>query len=769
MSEAVFKGDGGGRAARARGPAAQRASAKEHGAIASFARAEALFEKGAAPANIVRELVQFVGGAPDRANANECAFVLRQAHAAFREGLRQEAVTLYDWLARNGQRNTMCEIRRAMWRQQNNDPQTALRILEGLEASRPLDDRAVLVKARALVALERFGDAVAPLKFVLAARPGKLEVVRMLFMALERAGDKSDLHEPEKFLEGVPHNEQFEFLLQARLACEDYIGAAKLCSECPNSIAEAGLQRIGQVMHAQVVKRDFETVDALFDAAGGVASQSHSIIGAKLRALLIRKDLEAAERILREAEPLLRADGAEDLRLRNLKYFCLSMQLDRAVEYLHECTASAQLPAAWTATVAGLYSARREWDKILDLMHDRVRLGFDIAHTATLEAVGRAVRHTGRYKEVLELLDNLLTRAPNEELSNFRDRLIWETSLAAENGSHSAARSAAEGAIANRLYSERARVLTQSLSARRFSSGDRTVYFCTDINYFAGTCVAMFSLLRNNCMLCGACSFNVVCADDAVELATDIFAKIGAAFGVPIGIVPASELFGTAGNFKSDWGLFAPSHGLSDAAYYRIFMAQNLLARGIGGRALYIDSDTCVGHGVDRIFEFDMKDKPIAARPEILVPEIARAAAILGVEPARYFNSGVLLFDLAHHDLPAALARTVEIARDQQELLTFVDQCALNLAFRDCYTPLAERFNWLLRPTAPQDAFADESVILHFIARPKPWDPMYANAHCMRWVREYVMLSELLPQEMSRRLLASQFANFGTACSGEGA
>ncbi|HTT97449.1 MAG TPA: glycosyltransferase [Rhizomicrobium sp.] len=773
MSEAVWENDGEERAVKVGGPAARRAAQQELSAAVFFARAEALSEKGAAAADIVQQLVLFVGATPDGAHRNRSDFVMRHAHAAFREGLRHEAVILYDWLARGGQGNAMCEMRRAMWRQQNNDPQMALRIMDGLEASRPLDDKGALVKARALVALERYEEAVAPLKFVLAAKPGKLEAVRLLFAALEGAGDRNELREPEKFLEGMPADQQFEFLLQARLACEDYIGAAKLCSEYPASVAGFGLQRIGHIMHALVPKRDFETIDALFDAAGGAASASHAIISAKLRALLIRKELEAAERILREAEPLLNASSVSDLRLRKLEYFCLSMQLDRAVEYLDECmaqeaTESAELPHGWTATAAGLYSARREWGKIFDLLHDRVRLGADIGNTPLLEAVGRAARYTGRYKEVIELLEEQLSRAPNEELENFRDRVLCERALVGAICKEEPSQGVgADTVIADPFLAERARNLSFSLSERERDERERTIYFCTDANYLAGTSVALHSLLRNNPALRRRCALNVICADNILDFAADIFRLTGAAFGVSIDVVPASAVRGTAGHFKREWGFFAVGHGLSAAAYYRIFAAQNLLARGIGGRALYIDSDTCVGHGVDKIFRFDLDGQPLGARLGI-VAEISQAAAAIGVEPESYFNSGVLLFDLDHPALPAALARAAEFAHSRQDLLTFHDQCALNLAFAGCTTPLPEAFNWFLRATAPEEP-AHEPVVLHFTANPKPWDPMYPTNHCMRWIREYVMLSDLLTPEMRVRLLTSQFVNLVSAGPGQGA
>jgi lipopolysaccharide biosynthesis glycosyltransferase len=160
---------------------------------------------------------------------------------------------------------------------------------------------------------------------------------------------------------------------------------------------------------------------------------------------------------------------------------------------------------------------------------------------------------------------------------------------------------------------------------------------------------------------------------------------------------------------------------------------------------------------VEQILSFDLRGQPLGARLEADLPEIDRAAIRLGIEPGKYFNSGVLLFDLDHPDLAPSLARSVEVAVHQKDLLTFVDQCALNLAFRDHYTALPESFNWYLRQSTSVEAIPPDPVILHFLARPKPWDPAYSAVHCMRWVREFVQLAALLTPALRRRLLASQF------------
>jgi lipopolysaccharide biosynthesis glycosyltransferase len=723
-----------------------------------FEKANALAKLSADPKEVAQELISFVRGSPEGLEKMHESTVLQHAHAVFRAGLHKEAVVLYDWLAESGESDFVCNLRRARLRLENNDPLNALRIVRKLESHDDHEFRAHLLKARALLALDRLGGAVQTLKSVVAQAPANVAAVRLLFAALERAPGSIELRDPNQFLWGLPRAQRFEFLLRATIAREDYQGAVKLCEEYPPSVTSPYAQLIGRAMHAAIHKQDFATSDALFETAGGVPSNAPHLIAVQVLSHLLRKQFEEAGRLLIDAEQLLTETRDPELRHRKLEYLCLSMQIDQASMFLADWIAEGELPEAVTGIVAALYSARGEWNAVLEFLRDRMRRNFQISNDTLLNAVAHATRATGKYVEVLELIKDPVMCTPDSRLRDFRDRLLCEYSLVTDLTGHEPVAAPLVDAIANPFLSGRAKALSQSLSYQR-DEVDGNIYFCSDMNYLVGTSVALFSLLKNNFSIREKCTLSVICGDEALDLATDICGRIGGAFSVPIRIIAASKLLGPASGFKSEWGLFSGGHGLSDAAYYRIFAAKQLLAEGARGRALYIDSDTCVGRGIDHVLAFDLKGQPIGARPEHSLPEIARAATRLGIEPTKYFNSGVLLFDLDHHGLPAALDHAVEIAINQKELLTYVDQCALNLAFDGRNTVLPDTFNWLLREATPLETIPPDPIILHFLARPKPWDPMYATVHCMRWVQEFLQLAQLLPPELCKHLLASQFAH----------
>ena len=725
-----------------------------------FEKAEVLVRQNADAKTIANELIAFVRQAPADLSETHYDAVQRHANAIFNAGFYAEAGPLYDWLAERGKGGLICQMRCAFLRLQNNDPKSAFAIARTLAADDRYNIRAHILKARALLALDRTAEAVVTLKSIVARVPGNAEAIRLLFVALQRDPGRKELLKPEKYLTRLPKSQRFEFLLQAKLACKDFDGVTNLCKEYSTAEVSPHAEMIAYAMRPFIQNRDFASSDALFEMAGGAGSNSPHLISAQIMSHLHRKDLDAAGALVRLSEPLLAATGDVELRHMKLHYLCLSMELDEASRYLAQWAGEGELPESVTGIVTALYSARGEWNEVLDFAHDRFGHNMNIGNDVLLDAVAQAARSTGRYQDVLELFDRAIEQAPHPVLSDFRDRLLCERILIADIGDQQFAEDAdGTDAIANPYFAQRTRALTRSLSKSHRDSVEGNVYFCSDLNYFVGTAVALFSLLQNNFSIRKNCTVSVFCDDGMLEFASEICGRIGEAFSVPIHMVAAQALLGAAGNFKSTWGLFSTSHGLSDAAYYRIFAAQKLLADGVRGRALYIDSDTCIGSGVEQILGFDLEGQPLGARVEADLPEIGRAALKLGVEPEKYFNSGVLLFDLDHPDLSSALDRAVWTSIQQKDLLTFVDQCALNLAFRDRYSPFPEDFNWYLRQSTPVEAIPPDAVVLHFLARPKPWDPAYAAVHCMRWVREFVQLAGLLTPALRRRLLASQFAS----------
>jgi tetratricopeptide (TPR) repeat protein len=491
--------------------------------------------------------------------------------------------------------------------------------------------------------------------------------------------------------------------------------------------------------------------------------------------------VDEAEAILRRLEEGPSANDT-DFQVRKLEHFCTTLQLEKAAECLAAWGGHRSIPIGGVALAASLYAARGQWQEVLDLFRERVvergwnsRMG-----DVLLEAVARAARATGKYAQVLTLIEGLPETGTNPALLNLRDQIIEElrllNSVGALNRSDGPAPDikiespfrAWRADLLSRILAqpespEKADLLSQNPAqipaqpAPRAKT-DRTVYLCTDRNYLPGAVVALSSLLRHNLESLRDYSIRVYCSDEILDFASLAFSELAAPFSVQIDLRPSSSLFSSGSGLRTGWGIFTPGHGLSEAAYYRIYAALQLLDEGVEGRALYVDSDTCVGPRLDQFFAFDLGEQPLGARPEMpSLIEIWRATLRLGVTPGTYFNSGVLLFDLSHPKLAAALRHAIDVSLNQKHLLTFVDQCALNLAFQGIYASLPEAFNMYVKQDTEAGALPPNPVVRHFLQRPKPWDPMYWSANSTPWFDEFAALAQVLDSSILKRLLALQF------------
>ena len=134
-----------------------------------------------------------------------------------------------------------------------------------------------------------------------------------------------------------------------------------------------------------------------------------------------------------------------------------------------------------------------------------------------------------------------------------------------------------------------------------------------------------------------------------------------------------------------------------------------------------------------------------------------RACSKLGIARGEYFNSGVLLLDLTHPRLEAALNHSIDFALNKQHLLTMVDQCALNVAFKNQTASLPPEFNFFVRDDDTIELPAQPPAVTHYTAHPKPWDPSYQTRHCLRWCDEFEALGAILAPDHTKQLFAYSF------------
>jgi lipopolysaccharide biosynthesis glycosyltransferase len=488
-----------------------------------------------------------------------------------------------------------------------------------------------------------------------------------------------------------------------------------------------------------------------------------------LGALLAVRNLAAAQELLASVPPEWSSQDDPMWQLRELQVWCLSGKLDRAQELVAGWGGLEKVPQPASATTAGLLAALGRWDDIVEFLANRVDQGLAVQGYLFLEAVAGAARHTGRYDEVIDLL----SRPPRRhEVEQTRNGLVAEAELLDVIGLRP---NKPTREVQDRLLADRLRVFKEVVSGRcpralRVPPPDEStvtldgvVVWCTDRQYLLGTCVSVWSLLRHNPGFSPSSGLRVVVAPDVLDLARQVMGQLATAGGIDIAVTDADAMVPTEHDLRTAYGLFTPGHVLAAAAYYRLFAVRDLMAEVPEGRIVYLDSDTCVGPGAAGLFSLDLGPHPLAARSErpmglrfesrrVLTDQAARN---MGLDPGSYFNSGVLVFDGSHGALSTGLDRAIHLALEEPERLMFHDQCALNLAFAGKVAPLDETFNRFVRPQ--NAATGDSPVVLHYLERPKPWDPLYPTINCQRWMDELVGLSTVLDPRHISAMLGLQF------------
>jgi lipopolysaccharide biosynthesis glycosyltransferase len=718
---------------------------------------------------VLARLAELVRTQRESLTGDDYAALVRGADLAFTSARYELAQEAYDLLASQGHGGEGVLLRQVHVRILRGVPEEALDLLAKLPGDVAWSLNGDRLRAVALMDLDRAREAVPVLRAVIARAPDDATFVRLLVQALKSSEEiAARLEELDEIVAHLPGDERFELLFRVRLAAGDLAGLERLWVEDPPEVPSPAADQLAPLIRELDADGQRDLADRLLAAIGPRGAASPRLATAALGHFLVEGDWESADAWLKTARSSPGFDTEPHLKLKELQYHCFTLQLENAAEIAAGWRSVEEMPEGAATVVGALHGALGRWDDVIGLLHECVELSVDVESETLLEAVGLAARRTGRYRQVADLLRRSGDGEPGEGATSLRDRLGVEVSLLGSLGLLDSERE--EWVIGRPFLAERAdrydRILRRggaraerlvdppaTQASRSGPGAEGAIVFCTDRRYLVGTCVAVSSLVRRGGLARSGLRLLVVSSADAVDLASEALASLGAGSGAHIEILPAPEVIESG--LRTGWGCFTPGHGLSEAAYYRLFAVRKLLDEGVTGRVLYVDSDTCFGDGVEEFFALDLRDAPLAARFELDLPSIAQAARKLGLDRETYFNSGVLLFDMQHPGLVDALDRSIAIATEQPELLTFLDQCALNLAFHGSVEPLPERLNYYVRPK--DELAGSEPAVWHFLTHWKPWDPQYSSENCRIWDGELEAFAALVPDHLIRRLLALQF------------
>lgn len=163
------------------------------------------------------------------------------------------------------------------------------------------------------------------------------------------------------------------------------------------------------------------------------------------------------------------------------------------------------------------------------------------------------------------------------------------------------------------------------------------------------------------------------------------------------------------------------------AVYYRLFFT-TLVQKPIT-RLLYLDCDTLVINSLWPLYNTEMDEYPVAA----VYDNYVKVQPLLNIiDEGEYFNSGVLLIDVARWKQQKISERSFEYLIDHPENILFVDQCALNFVLHKNWKKLDMRFNLMYSclpdpiNTKQMTRILKDNVVIHFTLQ-RPWQMLCKN------------------------------------------
>lgn len=184
---------------------------------------------------------------------------------------------------------------------------------------------------------------------------------------------------------------------------------------------------------------------------------------------------------------------------------------------------------------------------------------------------------------------------------------------------------------------------------------------------------------------------------------------------------------------------FKLSDHASYANYFRIQMTE-LVPKTID-KILYLDVDIIVTGSIRPLYDTDVSGYYMGAVED---PDNFEKVLVGHKEDEAYFNSGIMVINLAMWRQTALNKRLADFILNNAAIIKYWDQDALNVVCKDQWKPLLPKYNLqkallyfnkdaiTYTLTDIKDAVA-HPVIIHFTGKSKPWD--YMDDHPMK--KEY--------------------------------
>lgn len=233
------------------------------------------------------------------------------------------------------------------------------------------------------------------------------------------------------------------------------------------------------------------------------------------------------------------------------------------------------------------------------------------------------------------------------------------------------------------------------------------VVFATDREYLQHLAVALASLLENNSRMKVYVINSDISGNDWKNLETIFTGK-------------DSKLINARFNDRQIENLITHSY-FTKAMYYRLFIPDIV----VGDKALYLDADIVVKRKIEELYNTDISKTFVAA---VNNPGIHHHDDLGMKYSSKYFNSGVLLINLAYWRKYKIKEKIVDFVGRAPGVIQFPDQDGLNAVIDGTWLELHPKYNMhtvlLFEKCGPNSQITEainDPVIVHYTGSSKPW------------------------------------------------
>lgn len=263
------------------------------------------------------------------------------------------------------------------------------------------------------------------------------------------------------------------------------------------------------------------------------------------------------------------------------------------------------------------------------------------------------------------------------------------------------------------------------------------IFFSADDNYIPYLDVAILSLIANASK---AYNYRIIVLNTGLDEENKRLIKHNEQRGFAIDFVDISaQLEGIRQSFKR-------VYHFSIAAYYRLFIASLFPQYD---KIIYLDCDVVVRGDISRLYNTELGDNILGAVADQFVPVTSEFRAYveqaIGVNADTYFNSGVLLINLAQFRKNKIEQRFVNLITKYNFELLDPDQAYLNYL---CYGKTRLLPNgWNKAPTGA-DCEGSKNIV-HYNLYKKPWqyDDVADGEYFWCYARESAFYNEILERK----------------------